>query len=107
MFHNRTLNNRISKLQERPLRSVYEVITSSFDELLEKENTFTIHQRNIQKLAIKMCKVKHKIAAKLMCELFQETEHPYDLRNDHTFRTYNVKIVQYRTETLSFMGPKI
>lgn len=68
MFHNRTLNNRINKLQERPLRSVYEVITSSFDELLEKENTFTIHQRNIQKLTIEIYQIKHKIVRKLMCE---------------------------------------
>ena len=42
-----------------------------------------------------------------MCKMFQKTEHPYNLRNDHLFRTYNVKAVQGRTETLSFMGPKI
>ena len=42
-----------------------------------------------------------------MCELFQETEHPHNLRNNHTFRTYNVKTVQYETETLSLMGAMI
>ena len=36
---------------------------------------------------------KHKIAPKLMCELFQETEYSYDLRNDYKFRTYNIKTV--------------
>ena len=41
-----------------------------------------------------------------MYELFQETERPCNLRNDHTFRTHN-KSEQYGTETLSFMGPKI
>ena len=30
--------------------------------------------------------------------MFQKTEHPYNLRNDHLFRTYNVKAVQGRTE---------
>ena len=28
-------------------------------------------------------------------------------RNNHTFRTYNAETVQYRTEILLFMGPKI
>ena len=42
-----------------------------------------------------------------MCELFQETELPHNLRNNHTLRTYNVKTVQYETETLSLMGPMI
>ena len=36
MFHNRTLNNRINKLQERALRLVHNYNTSSFYELLQK-----------------------------------------------------------------------
>ena len=40
-----------------------------------------------------------------MCELFQETEQPYNLRNNHIFRTHNVKTVQYGIETLLFMRP--
>ena len=40
-----------------------------------------------------------------MCELFQETEQPYNLRNNHIFRTHNVKTVQCGIETLLFMGP--
>ena len=42
-----------------------------------------------------------------MRELFKETEHKCNLRNDHTFRTYNFKVVQCGTKILSFMGPKI
>ena len=65
MFHNRYLNNRINKLQGA-LRLVYKDTTSSFNELLEKENTFPIHR----KLPIEMFKVNHKTARKLICELF-------------------------------------
>ena len=71
--------NRINKLQQRALRLEY------------KDTPFKIHQRNIQKLAIEMYQVNHKISPKLMCELFQKTEHPYNLRNDPTFRTCNIK----------------
>ena len=43
MFHNRTLKNRINKLQERALRLVHNDNTSSFYELLQKDNSFIIH----------------------------------------------------------------
>ena len=47
MFHILSLKNRIDKLQERSLRLVYKVATSSFDEFLKKENPSTVYQRNI------------------------------------------------------------
>ena len=77
---------------------MYKGTNFSIAELLEKENTFTIHLKNIKKRAIEIYKEKRKIAPKLICELFQETEHLYNLRNNHTFRTYNAETVQYGTE---------
>ena len=73
-FHNRSLNDRIKRLQEEALCLVYKGTNSSIVELLEKENTFTINQKNIKKRALEIYKEKHKIAPKLKCELFQETE---------------------------------
>ena len=61
IFHSRKLNNRINKIHERALRLVYKDYTSSFDDLLAKDNSFKIHQRNLQKLAIEIFKVKSKI----------------------------------------------
>ena len=69
--------------------------TSSFDELLRQDNTFTIHRKIIPKLAIEMYKVNQKMAPNMTCDLFKETEHPYNLRSDHTVRTYIVKTLQY------------
>ena len=57
MFHSRTLNNRINKLQERALRLVYKDSNLSFEERLNKDNSFTIHHRNLQKLVIEIYKV--------------------------------------------------
>ena len=107
MFHNRTLNNRINKLQERVLSLVHNDNTSSFYELLQKDHAFTIHHRNIQKLALEMYRGKHRIGPKIMCELFNEANVSYNLRQDVSCRSYNVKTVFYRTETLSYLGPKI
>ena len=52
MFHSRTLNNRINKIHERALRIVCNDEQSSFNGLLIKDGAITIHQRNIQALAI-------------------------------------------------------
>ena len=54
-----------------------------------------------------MYRVKHRIAPKIMYELFNEANVPYNLRQDVRFCSYNVKNVLYGTETLSNLGPKI
>ena len=47
IFHkNRGINNTMNKIHGRVLRMVYNDDSSSYDELLLKDNTFTIHQRN-------------------------------------------------------------
>ena len=40
MFHSRKVNNRINQIHERVLRLLYKDYTSSFDELLLKDNSF-------------------------------------------------------------------
>ena len=59
MFHSRKLNSRVNKLDERALRIVYRDYASSFTELLEKHNSTTTHNRNIQLLATELFKVKN------------------------------------------------
>ena len=61
MFHSRKLNSRVNKLHERALRIVYQDYASSFTELLEKDNSTTIHNRNIQLLATELFKVKNEL----------------------------------------------
>ena len=65
MFHNRTLNNKINKLHERALSLVYKDITLSFQDMLDLDNSVTIHHRNIQKLAIEMFKIKNDLSPML------------------------------------------
>ena len=58
MNHSRTLNNRINGLHERALSLVYNEFSLHFSELLEKDKSLTIHQRNFQTLAYEVFKVK-------------------------------------------------
>ena len=107
MFHSRTLNNRINQLHERALRLVYKDSKSSFEDLLLKDKSFTIHHRNLQKLATEMFKVKNKLSPSLMENVFpEETTNPYNLRNAPTFKVTNPHTVYNGTETISFRGPK-
>ena len=65
---------------------MYKDTNSSIVELLEKENTFTIHQKNIRNRAIEIYKEKHT---------FMEQSF---------IQTINATTVQYGTE---IVGPKI
>ena len=46
-FHVRKTYYKINRLQESALRLIYNDHISSFEELLSKEGTFTIHEQNI------------------------------------------------------------
>ena len=48
MFHGRQINNKTNGLHERELWMIYEDSTSSFYALLEKDMSFSVHNKNIQ-----------------------------------------------------------
>ena len=84
IFCGRNLNNRINHLHERLLRIVYNDYESSFQELLELDNSVSIHHRNIRLLAIELFKVKYFLSNQIMSELF-------DLRNNLFTWSVNVE----------------
>ena len=51
MFHDRSAIKKINKTHERALRITYKDSCSTFDELLKKAKSESIHQRNLQLLA--------------------------------------------------------
>ena len=107
MFHSRTLNNSINRLYKRALRLVYKNDHSSFEELLNKDNSLSIHHRNLQKLVTEMYKVKNNLSSTIMSNIFTENNNVYDLRNTREFKTENVRTVLNGTENVSYRGPQI
>ena len=107
MFHSRELNNRINRIHEKSLRIAYRDVTSSFQELLAKDNSFTIHERNIQRLATEMYKVKNNLAPSFMNLTFPLSKVCVNSRNRYSFESSNIKSVHNGTETLSHRGPII
>ena len=76
MFHSRKLNACINRLHERALRVVYKDFASSFEELLRRDSSTTLHQRNLQKLMTEIFKVKTGIAIELMKDVFEFADVP-------------------------------
>ena len=69
MFHSRCLNNKINRLHERCLRMIYNDKISNFEELLNKDNSVSIHHSNIHALAIEMYKVANDMSPDIMNEV--------------------------------------
>ena len=101
MFHSRVLNHKINSLHERALRVVYKNDNLTFAELLDKDGSFTIHDRNLQKLALEMYKVKHKISPSPVCEIF--TPSPLETKD---WVIPNARTVKNGLETIRYRGPK-
>ena len=53
------MNNKINRIHEITLRTLYSDYKSSFNELFEKDRSFTIHQKIVQSLAIEIYKYIH------------------------------------------------
>ena len=106
MFHSRKLNKRINKIHERSLRIVYDDTESTFRELLNKDNSFTIHERNIKTFAIELYKVVNRISPEIMSEVFP-LKSTAKYFSKQPFMTRNVCTVRYGTNTLSHLSPKI
>ena len=106
MFHSRVLNNKINRLHERALRLVFKDDNLTFQQLLEKSGSMTIHDRNLQKLAVEMYKVKHKLSPEPVQNLFSEQENGYSLRNRGYWELSKVRTVNHGIETIRHRGQK-
>ena len=103
IFHgNRTLNKTMNDIQERALKLVYNDYHSSFDQLLEKDGSYRIHHRNLQRLATEIYKFKHNLGPEILNEMFELQLNSYNTRSDTIIHTRAVKSVYNGTETVSY-----
>ena len=74
MYCNRSLNTKINRMHERCLRIVYNDKKSTFNELLVKDGSVSIHHLNLQKLAVEMFKVSRGLRPEIVNELLRFRE---------------------------------
>ena len=79
MFHARQINDKINRLHER---IVYKDTVTSFENLLIKDKSFTIHHQNIQSLAIDIYKAIHSLPGGNLTEFFVRNNHNYNPRSE-------------------------
>ena len=70
MCHSRGLSTKINNLLYRALRIAYRDETSSFEQLLVKDQPVTIHNRNLQSLVIEIYKILQGIGPACMGDVF-------------------------------------
>ena len=88
------------------IKIVYKDYQSTFEELLLIDGTFTVHERNIQTLAIELYKVVNNLSPEIMNDIFPvNLNRRYPRQN--TFKTFNINTVSWGLETLSNLGPQI
>ena len=74
MLHNRQNNKKIKHLHEKCQRLVQNDKLSSYQELLENYGSVSVHQRNIQGLAIEILQIKHTQSRKILL-IFLHRQH--------------------------------
>ena len=76
-----------NRIHGRTLRLIYPNQQQlTFKELLEKNKTVSIHQRNLQTLATETYKANNKILYEAENSLFEFTNKNYNLRNAPTLK---------------------
>ena len=89
-------------------RLIYNDKQSSYEELLIKDGTVSIHHRNIQTLATEMFNVKSEMSPEIICDIFiQRLDNQYNVIHIYHFETPFVRTVYNGTESVSYLGPKI
>ena len=63
----------------------------TFEKLLEKDNSVTIHLRNLRILPTELFRTKENLAAPIMHEIFEQRSIHYNLRSQTDFQLGLVK----------------
>ena len=80
---------------------------STFEDLLKKDNSLSIHHKNIRLLGIELYKVKNNLPTHLMSEIFDLANIDYYLRSQTDFKQGPVNKVNYGLKSLRYLAPKI
>ena len=67
----------------------------SFEELLKKDNSGTVNQRNLKTLATEINKIKYNISPQIVQDIFPQEKKKYILRNKNHLTLSNTKSASY------------
>ena len=107
IFCSNASQKKLEKVNERALRLALSDYTSSYDNLLIKAESTTIHIHSIRLLALEVYKTLHNLNPTFMKDYFLPKSTSYDLRRNDVLFVPKVKTTNYGIRSISFLGPKI
>ena len=106
MYCQRKSNNLINRIHERALRIAYCDYISDFESLLEKDDSITIHERNVQTLACEVYSTINSLNPSFMGEIFNIKVNNYSLRR-RGLRSKHPHTVNYGLESFGYKAAQI
>ena len=97
----------MNHLYKKTLRIVYKDYISSFENILKRDKSVTIHHRNIQSLAIELFKVKQILSNSMLCNNFQTRLISSNLRSQTDFIKSNTTTSLYGLNSMRSFVSKV
>ena len=104
LFCSKTANKDINRTNKRALRVLYGDYDSSFDQLLARNGSITVHQMNLQRLMTEIYKTMNHLNPSYIWEFFVKKDIPYNLRTKELCRLPSAQSYRYGLNSLSFRG---
>ena len=105
MLCGKVANKKINKVHYNFLRILYNDNTSTFKQLLNKYDEFTVHEKNIQKLLVEMYKLKNDTGPSLLNDIFKKSNYTGPaLRRNKDFIRPQINTHKYGEKSLDNIG---
>ena len=75
--------------------------------MLQKDHSFTIHERNIQSLAVELYKIKENLSNEIMSSIFPLRLIKCNLRTQTDFLRNSVNSGKYGLDSIRFFASKV
>ena len=104
MFPNKCSVDRNLKIHKRTFQIVYDVYDESYENLLNRSDDISLHQKQLLYLAIEVYKSLTKLNPGFMWNFFERNHTPYNLRRGDLLLLPPAKSIRYGVNSLAFRG---
>ena len=104
MFANNSSLDKILKIHKRTLQIVYDFCDELYENLLNRSDDISIHQKHLRYLAIEVYKSLAKLNSGCVWNFFERNHIPYNLRRGELLCLPPAKCIRYGINSLAFRG---
>ena len=104
MFCNKGANKQIDRTHKRALLIFYKDYESSFEALLTRSGSNSVHINNLQKLMIEIFKTRNGLNPPLVWEFHERKHITYNLRIQNLCKLPPIKTMNFGLDSISFRG---